>query len=83
METRLQQMTRDQEWIEQQIEAYQLLPKQTWRTEITDLLASNQHATIYLANFQRGLNRIKFTNVEEVTNAPSKSVLWTNSCLEK
>ncbi|WP_273708844.1 transcription-repair coupling factor [Leuconostoc mesenteroides] len=71
METRLQQMTRDQEWIEQQIEAYQLLPKQTWRTEITDLLASNQHATIYLANFQRGLNRIKFTNVEEVTTRPA------------
>ncbi|MCT4377924.1 transcription-repair coupling factor [Leuconostoc falkenbergense] len=70
-ETRLQQLSRDQEWIDKQIESFQLLPHQTWRVDIADQIAHNQRTTLYLANFQRGLNRIKFDAMVEITTRPA------------
>lgn len=70
-ETRLQQLTRDQEWIDKQIESFQLLPHQTWRVDIADQIAHNQRTSLYLANFQRGLNRIKFDAMVEITTRPA------------
>ncbi|MDI6553826.1 transcription-repair coupling factor [Leuconostoc falkenbergense] len=70
-ETRLQQLSRDQEWIDKQIENFQLLPHQTWRVDIADQIAHNQRTTLYLANFQRGLNRIKFDAMVEITTRPA------------
>ncbi|GMA69534.1 transcription-repair-coupling factor [Leuconostoc litchii] len=71
LETRLQQVNRNQEWLEQQIATYQVLPNQIWRADFSELITYNQRPTLYLANFQRGLNRIKFTNVVEITTRPA------------
>ncbi|AFS39866.1 transcription-repair coupling factor [Leuconostoc gelidum] len=67
----IQQLTYDQEWLDKQLSAYQLIPGQVLRADFADLLTQNQSAVIYLANFQRGLNNIKFTNIEEVTTRPA------------
>lgn len=67
----IQQLTYDQEWLDKQLSAYQLVPGQVLRADFADLLTQNKSAVIYLANFQRGLNNIKFTNIEEVTTRPA------------
>lgn len=81
-ETSLQQLTRDQEWIDNQTTSYQLLPNQTWRADLNDLLAHNTRPTLYLANFQRGLNRVKFTNIAEVTTRPANQYYGQLSALK-
>lgn len=81
-ETSLQQLTRDQEWIDNQTTSYQLLPNQTWRADLNDLLAHNTRPTLYLANFQRGLNRVKFTNIVEVTTRPANQYYGQLSALK-
>ena len=70
-ETQLQQLTRDQEWLEKQLTTYQLLPDQILRADFSELLHQTPSSVLYLANFQRGLNKIKFTNIEEVTTRPA------------
>lgn len=47
------------------------MPHQTWRVDIADQIAHNQRTSLYLANFQRGLNRIKFDAMVEITTRPA------------
>lgn len=70
-ETRLKQLTYDQEWIDKQLGTYQLLPNQILRADLPEMLSQEKRAMIYLANFQRGLNHIRFTNIEEVITRPA------------
>lgn len=70
-ETRLQQLTYDQEWVDKQLETYQLLPNQILRADLSEILSQETRAILYLANFQRGLNQLRFTNLEEVITRPA------------
>ncbi|CAH1855634.1 transcription-repair coupling factor [Convivina intestini] len=67
----LNQLQRDQEWLAQQVKSYQLLPSVTLPMPLTKILAGQHRPELYLANFQRGLNRIHFTNIAEVTTRPA------------
>ncbi len=70
-ETRLTQLSRDQDWLENQIATYQILPHQVLRAEFSTQLHQANAATLHLANFKRGLNQIKFTNLVTVTTRPA------------
>lgn len=70
-ETGLTQHNQAQDWVEQQISSYQLLPRQTFRADLTTLLHQDKRATLYLANFKRGLSQMKWTNLVEVTTRPA------------
>lgn len=70
-ETRLQQLMRDQEWLSHQLETYQILPHQSLRADFDHIVSSMAQPFMYLANFQRGLNKIHFTNIVEVTTRPA------------
>ncbi|MDF7627321.1 transcription-repair coupling factor [Lactobacillaceae bacterium L1_55_11] len=70
-EANLEQGQRNQEWFDQQVKTYQLLPKLSLRADLATRLTELAAPQLYLANFQRGLNRIKFTQIEEVTTRPA------------
>lgn len=71
-ETRVTQLNRDQDWLANQISTYQLIPQQVFRADFATLLHQGARATVYLANFKRGLNQLKWTNLVEVTTRPAK-----------
>lgn len=71
MEIKEKQQQRDADWIVQQVSTYQLLPNQIWWRTIDEQLASQSRSSLYLANFQRGLGRMQWTNIEEVTTRPA------------
>lgn len=81
-ETKHQQVSIDQDWLFSQLESYKLLPNQDLRADIDDVLSQTHSAKIYLANFNRGLNKLKFTNMIEVTTRPANQYYGQLSALQ-
>ncbi|CAK8054594.1 transcription-repair coupling factor [Eupransor demetentiae] len=65
------QAERNQDWLAKQLESYQLLPKINLPEGPAAVMANYKRPELYLANFQRGLNKLRFTQIEEVTTRPA------------
>lgn len=70
-ESALSQNTLDQEWLDQQVETYQIVPPLAIKDDLEAILGRVHQAELYLANFQRGLNKLTFAHLEEITSRPA------------
>ncbi|MDF7637503.1 transcription-repair coupling factor [Leuconostocaceae bacterium ESL0958] len=71
VEADLSQQTLDEEWLDQQVRTYQIVPPLALKTSLADRLQQVAQASLYLANFQRGLNQLTFAHLVELTSRPA------------
>ncbi|GAO99369.1 transcription-repair coupling factor [Fructobacillus ficulneus] len=70
-ESELSQKNLDEDWRDQQVKNYQLLPTMGLQAELGEILSRVKQAELYIANFQRGLNRLTFQHLTEITSRPA------------
>lgn len=71
LNVRATQLERDVDWLADQRANWQFLPSEIWQADVAQLLGHDAHRQLFLANFERGLGKLRWNGIEQITTRPA------------